>query len=142
LKRLIKKHAEKLRFGLVGVTNTLIDFVILFSLVFVGLPAIASNFISTSVALMFSFFANKKYTFKDIEDTTHKHFALFIVITLVGLWVIQPIIIESVRILIDSTNINLNQKVVLFIGKVLASVASLTWNYLMYQRFVFKKKTS
>ena len=54
-----------------------------------------------------------------------------------GLWVIQPIIIALVSgglsVIIDSDNI------VLLVAKLVASVASLVWNYLFYSRLVFKK---
>lgn len=131
--RLIKKHADKFRFGIVGVANTAIDFGILFSLVALGLPAIVSNFISTSVALVFSFFANKKFTFRHSNKTSARHFATFLVITLFGLWVIQPIIILGVQSFVHG----FSKSLILFIGKLLATIASLIWNYLMYRKFVF-----
>lgn len=155
MEKILKKHAEKFRFGIVGVINTVIDFVILFTLVALGLPAIASNFVSTSVAMVFSFFANKSYTFKETEKNTGKHFVYFLVITLFGLWVIQPIIITGVNLLLgswftDSCMVGLVSDVlgswfkasylVLLIGKVLATIASLIWNYLLYRKFVFKKQ--
>lgn len=136
LKKILKNHAEKIRFGSVGAINTAIDFSILFILVELGLPNIVSNFISTSVALIFSFFANKKFTFKT-DKTTAKHFTGFIIITLFGLWVIQPVIIESVRILMQTSNIN--PRIILLIGKTLATIASLIWNYILYKKFVFIK---
>jgi putative flippase GtrA len=138
IKKLIKKHADKLRFAIVGGLNTLIDFVILFGLVALGLPTIASNFISTSAALTFSFFANKSFTFKDSSATSKKRFAYFLVITLFGLWVIQPIIIEGTRLLLVPQP--LDKRVVLLVGKLLATCATLVWNYLLYRKFVYKKQ--
>ncbi len=155
MKESLKNHAEKIRFVIVGVINTLIDFGILFILVALGLPTIASNFVSTSVAMIFSFFANKSFTFKDTGQKTVKHIALFFIITIFGLWVIQPIIIEGINLILgpwftESCIVGLfgdllgswfkASYLVLFIGKVLATVATLIWNYLMYSRFVFVKK--
>ena len=37
MEALLKKHAEKLRFAIVGGANTALDFAILFFLVFLGL---------------------------------------------------------------------------------------------------------
>ena len=139
MQKLIKKHAEKIRFGLVGVVNTGIDFIILFVLVALGLPTIASNFASTSVALVFSFFANKKFTFKHEGKNTNQQIILFFVITLFGLWVIQPVIIEGVKFIIGSWFTN--KYFILLIGKLFATVASLIWNYLLYRKFVFKNNT-
>lgn len=154
MEKLLKKHAEKIRFGVVGVISTAIDFVILFTLVALGLPAIASNFVSTSVAMVFSFFTNKSFTFKNTDKSTSKHFVYFLVITIIGLWIIQPIIIEGVNLLLgpwftNSCPVKLIGELlgswfkasylVLLIGKGLATVASLVWNYLLYRKFVFKK---
>ena len=125
---------------MVGGLNTLIDFGILFTLVALGLPAIASNFVSTSAAMVFSFFVNKSYTFKDNKKSTGKHVVYFLIITIFGMWVIQPVIIESVTLLLQP--LLKTSFLVLFIGKGLATAASLTWNYLMYRKFVFVKSKS
>ena len=65
MQELIKKHETKLRFGLIGGLNTLLDFGLLFAFSSIlGVPKLFANILSTSVAFVFSFFANKKYTFK------------------------------------------------------------------------------
>lgn len=138
MQELIKKHAEKLRFGLVGIANTALDFAILFILVGLGLNSIASNYISTAVAFIFSFFVNKSFTFQSTSGNVKKQFALFILITAFSLWIIQPIVILSATWLMSG--LDLNESVVLFIAKVLATGASLVWNYIFYSRFVFKKE--
>ena len=137
MRNLIKKHAEKVRFGIVGIAATAIDWGILFTLVALGFPSIPSNYVSTTVAMVFSFFTNKSYTFK-ANNVTKKHVIYFIIITIFGLWVIQPIIIGGVNILLESWL--KASYLVLLIGKGLATIASLTWNYLMYRKFVFVKK--
>ena len=138
IKNLIKKHEDKLRFAIVGGFNTAIDFVILFSLVALGLPTIASNILSTSVALIFSFFANKKFTFKNNNKVNKTQFPIFLIITLFGLWIIQPIIIELTKN-IAGIMLKNNDIIILFIGKALATCVTLVWNYLLYRKFVFKK---
>jgi len=153
LKKLIKKFAEQIRFAVVGIAATAIDWVILFTLVALGSPSIPSNFVSTSVAMVFSFFTNKSFTFK-AKNIAKKRFVYFVIITIIGMWVIQPIIIEGVNMLLgpwftdgalvkwvgDLLGSWFKAKyLVLFIGKGLATAASLTWNYLMYREFVFKQ---
>lgn len=138
MQELIKKHAEKLRFGIVGIANTALDFAILFLLVGLGLDRIPSNFISTAIAFIFSFFVNKSFTFKSTGGNVKKQFALFIIITIISLWVIQPIVIVIVSWLLGP--VGLNSAIVLLIAKLLATVASLVWNYIFYSRFVFKKE--
>ena len=137
MEKLARKHAEKIRFAIVGGTNTAIDFSILFLLVLLGVDKITGNYISTSIALIFSFFANKKFTFKSVGKSSRQDIIKFIIITLFGLWVIQPIIINMVEI--SANPAHLDKFVILFIGKCLATVVTLIWNYLLYSKFVFKK---
>ncbi len=136
-KALVKKHAQKVRFMIVGGANTALDFILLFLFTGLGVDKIVANYFSTGISLIFSFFANKKFTFKHKNFSAKKQFALVIIITLIGLLVIQPIIIwfstSTLAPYITSEPINL------FIAKLIATVASLIWNYLLYSRLVFKK---
>jgi putative flippase GtrA len=133
---LAKKHAEKIKYIIVGLANTAIDFGILFLLVHFGVDKIIANYISTSIALIFSFFVNRSFTFKSTSDNKKKQFLLFIVVTLFGLWVLQPIVITLVSHIISSL---FSSALVLFIAKVIATGVSLVWNYIFYSRIVFKK---
>ena len=133
MKALLKKHESKLRFALVGGTNTAIDFGILFLLHGLGVDKYVANIISTSVAFVFSFFANRSFTFKSKKDA-RKQAIPFIIVTLTGLWILQPIVIWLVLLPLQS----LNQDMALFIAKLGATVVSLVWNYILYSKFVFK----
>jgi putative flippase GtrA len=137
LKKLIKNHSDKIRFILVGGTNTVIDFGILFSLTnFTSLSIFYSNILSTSVALSFSFFANKKFTFKKNSTNSRLQFVRFLAITLVGLWIMLPLIISSTSSIFG--NLLNDNNLILLAGKLFASCFTLIWNYLMYRKFVFK----
>lgn len=138
MKATIKKHAEKIRYVIVGGFNTFLDFLILFVLVGFGLDKIPANYISTTVTMIISFFLNKSFTFESKDGNARKQFALFIIITASGLWIIQPIIITFVTWALAS--LNLPAPVSLFIAKSIATVATLIWNYIWYSRAVFKKK--
>ena len=137
MQELFKKHAQKIRFGIVGAGNTAFDFAVLFLLVFIGVDKIVANYISTGVAFILSFFVNKSFTFKSKGGNVKKQFALFIIITIIGLWVIQPLVIAGITAVLASSS--LNDSIILFIAKIVATVASLIWNYLFYSRLVFKK---
>lgn len=134
----VKNKSEKLRFGLVGAANTLIDFSVLFTLTAIGIPSLISNVFSTSCAFTFSFFANKNFTFK-AKNTSKKQFLLFIVITLFGLWGIQTTVMWIMGNLLGASGLDKN--LVLFISKLFATLASLVWNYSLYSRIVFKQDT-
>jgi putative flippase GtrA len=132
----IKNKDEKTRFIAVGGANTLIDFSLLFIFKSLGLPTISANMLSTTAAFCFSFFANKKYTFKTMNTNIKRELVLFIIVTLFGLWVLQTIVIYFVTLAIGSTLPSLTS---LFIAKLCAIVVSLIWNYTLYSRVVFKR---
>ncbi len=137
MEQLLKKHGDKIRFAIVGGANTVLDFALLFLFTGLGVDKFVANYFSTGISLIFSFFANKSFTFKNKTGNAKKQFAAFLLITIIGLWVIQPIIIwitsMALSPYIQSPEINL------FIAKLVATVASLIWNYLLYSKLVFKK---
>ena len=133
----IKNKTQKTRFIAVGGVNTLLDFGILFALKSLGLPAISANIVSTSAAFCFSFLANKKYTFKTDSTNIKREIVLFFIITLFGLWVLQTIVINVVSYLLSG--LNMPGATTLFVAKLCATIVSLTWNYIMYSRVVFRK---
>lgn len=93
-------------------------------LVNLGWDRIAANTIATGSAFVFSFFMNRTFTFKAKQGNIKKQLFLFVIITLSGLWVIQPIIISLIPNLL--------------IGKVIATGVTLVWNYIFYNKVVFK----
>jgi putative flippase GtrA len=134
-----EKHADKFRFALVGGANTALDFTLLFLFVNLGVDKIVANYFSTGCSLIFSFFANKSFAFKNTTKNAKKQFAIFLLVTITGLWVLQPIIIWAVTSVLESYVTN--QSALLFIAKLIATMASLTWNYVLYSSIVFKKDT-
>lgn len=136
----MKNKAQIGRFAIVGTINTIIDFGLLFSLTFLGLPKLAANTISTSTAFVFSFFANKKYTFKSTSKNIKYEIVSFVIVTLFGLWVLQNAMIWLTTPLIK--NFITNEQISLFVAKLFATAVSLIWNYCLYERIVFRKESS
>ena len=133
----IKNNPQLLRFGIVGGANTALDFGLLFVFKFIGIPVEISNIMSTGLAFIFSFFANKKYTFKTTDTNVIREMLLFVIVTLTGLWGLQTIIIAVLHDPLTAATGNTDMA--LFIAKLVATIASLTWNYLFYSKLVFKK---
>ena len=138
MKDLLAQHAEKFRFALVGGFNTALDFGILFFLTSLGIDKLVANFISTSVAFVFSFFANKTFTFKTTSGNARREFISFMVVTLFGLWILQPLVINGVSALLS--NAHLTNATILLIAKLVATAVSLIWNYFLYSRIVFRSQ--
>lgn len=130
---------KPLRFVLVGIFNTGLDFALMNLFKLVGLPLLAANTLSTGIAMVCSFFLNKKWTFRHAGDNYVREVILFFVFTIIGIWVIQNGVIAIIEALLPS---KLGLPDWLFNNgvKLIASLPSLTWNYLTYDRFVFTKK--
>ena len=133
----MRNKAQLARFGIVGAANTALDFGLLFILKALGLPVEFANIASTTIAFLFSFFANKKYTFKTSGTNVVREMILFVVVTLTGLWVLQTFVI--VLAMPWLTAVTHQTDVALLISKLIATVVSMTWNYLLYTYIVFKK---
>lgn len=135
----IKNQDEKVRFGIVGFLNTAIDFGILLTLRWFGVPAEIANYPSSTAAVIVSFFANKNYTFRSKGANLRREVTLFLTFTLFCAWVLQPITIVIVEALL--TPLALPALVATTIAKVVATIVTLIWNYTTYSRFVFTKES-
>ena len=133
----MKNKSQLIRFGLIGVINTALDFGLLFILKSVGLMATTANIFSTSIAFVFSFFANKKYTFRSSGTHIVREMILFVAVTLFGLWVLQTGVICLV--LPHLSKLLRSSEMGLLVTKLIATAVSMTWNYILYDKLVFKK---
>ncbi len=154
----IKEEGRQVgKFGITGVMNTLIDFSV-FNVAFAvfGLAAIPAHLISTTLAMIFSFIANKTYVFGSQSRRVLVQAALFVLVTAAGLYIIQTGII-SLLLYAWETPLSLGYTIVTAIGldsvlsqefvfnngaKVVATVFSMIWNYLLYRNVVFNDRRS
>lgn len=126
---------KPLRFVLVGLVNTAIDFGLLFALRALGMSVVPANMISTGVALAFSFFANRSFTFGAGGSGNAAWQAVkFLIVTLIGLWALQPLVLLAGAAILPGS---WGSAVVLFVSKIAATIVSMVWNYLLYDRVVF-----
>lgn len=140
MQQLLRKHATKLRFAIIGGINTILDFSVLFLLVNMSsMPYVIANIASVSVAFVFSFFANRKFTFKSNDGNIIRQAILFGVVTLFGLWVIQSVVIVIITALLAQFGVVDNLS--LLISKLVATVVSLVWNFVLYSKIVFKNSS-
>ena len=130
--------SEKIRFGLVGVVNTAVDFALLNILVSLfGVPPVAANIVSTTAAMGVSFGLNKRAVFRANAKTRMRQLVVFFAITLTGIWLVQGGVLAAVLYLIGP--LGLQQTVALNSAKFAGICVGLVWNYLWYSRVVFKK---
>jgi len=118
------------RFSLVGIANTLIDFLI-FTLFngFIGLNYIGSQIIGYSFGVVNSFVLNKKWTFSTTKSNkkTKNELFQFIVVNLISLL----ITLITMNFLIKSLNINV------YISKIIVTFVAQISNFLSYKLWVF-----
>lgn len=132
-----QKLGKLIRFALVGSFNTLLDFALLFLFVYaLGLNQYLGNVLSTGICLIISFLLNRKWTFRSDGDQ-RRQFVLFLVVTLIGLWGVQTALIWLVEQLLGGW---LEGPLLLGVAKLVATAGSLIWNYLLYDRVVFKEQ--
>lgn len=133
------KQSKKVRFGLVGIVNTTVDFSILnlLSIVF-GWALVPANILSATCAMIVSFTLNKTKVFQDSGDNHIKQLVLFLTVTLIGIWFIQTSVMywshEFLVSLVDLPN-----PLLLNISKIIGIAVGMVWNYTWYSRIIFKK---
>jgi putative flippase GtrA len=140
------RHRTVIMFALIGAVNTLVDISIYATLQAGGMPILPANIISTSAALLLSFGLNKKFSFRS-DRKIRQSLPLFIGVTLVGLWALQPLVIYGSLAILEwqpissvlSGAFGSNETVPAVIGKLIATGASMAWNYLLYQKLVFRQ---
>jgi putative flippase GtrA len=123
------------RFSLVGIANTLIDFLV-FTLLhgFIGLNYIASQTMGYSFGIANSFVLNKKWTFSRINSnkkTSHELFQ-FIIVNLISL----AITLMAMNFLVKSLNMNV------YISKIIVTLIAQITNFLAYKLWVFNQMPS
>jgi putative flippase GtrA len=131
-------------FTSIGIFNTLFDIVLYILILNLTHSIIIANILATSAALVGSYLLNSKLTFKSKKWTAHT-FLLFVVVTVFGLWVIQTGCIYGLNHLIhyvpehDWQKFGGLQKLAKqLIPKLLATSVTLVWNYLWYNKVIFK----
>jgi putative flippase GtrA len=115
----------------------------------IGLTLVQSNIISTSIAMGFSFLANKHVVFQQEHGSSAKQAVVFLAVTAFGLYVLQT---GTIKLLTDVWlgPVTLGLAVSHGLGiighdqflakngaKAIATLVSLTWNYIMYKKVVF-----
>lgn len=139
------------RFGMIGIFNTLVDFAIFNALSGkkIGWGKLKSNTVSTTVAMICSFVLNRNYVFSGHGDPLIQ-IILFFGITAFGLYVLQNGVIylftqvwswpgKLTSRLIDAFHLPFENDLVLKnSAKIIGTVLSLVWNYLLYSKVVFR----
>lgn len=79
--------AQIMKFGVVGILATLLDYVVMIVLTEVfGVPPVASSTISFSISVVFNYLASMRYVFSHREGMSRRcEFIIFLVLSIIGL---------------------------------------------------------
>ena len=120
-----------MKFAIIGVINAIIDMSIYWSLTRkLYIFKIIANILSFLIANLFSFFANRSITFKNIEKISLKKYIKFLSITVISLVISSFCLFISIK-LIESPDADIY-------GKIAGIVLGAVWNFIMYKNNVFK----
>jgi putative flippase GtrA len=141
------------KFGIVGMVNTALDFLLYNVLHFAfGLGLIQANIISTTVAMICSFFMNKRLVFRHQHKIAVRQAIIFFATTAFGLYVLQTGVIalltaiwpQPLEVMVAAVHLSglhqlLSDTFVINNGaKAAATVVSMAWNFIIYKKVVFK----
>ena len=118
-----------IKFGLIGVLNTLINWILFILLNSFGVYYIISNVIAYSISTLNSYLWNSKWVFKYNEDNVKETSFKFIVLNIIGL-TLNTIILY---LLVDIIGLNKLISLVITTGIVMIL------NYFINKLWVFKK---
>lgn len=151
--KLIKNR--KIRFGLVGIGNTLFNFLILNIMFFIfGQTKLVSSIIATLCAVCVSFFLNRNFVFRHHGRSIWQP-VMFVVVTLSGVLLVQNSafilfswLLTDYSAIVSSqihtvTGISISKEFLdINVSNALASLVVMLWNYNGYRLFVFTNKAN
>lgn len=132
----MKKYADLckqlIKFGIVGVISTLLDYglMVLFTEVF-GIYYLLSSTLSYAVSLVFNYAASMKYVFRGKEDMNKvKEFVIFTVLCLMGMGLNQLVL----WLIVEKIGISY------MISKIFATAVVMVWNFVTRKLFLEEKE--
>jgi putative flippase GtrA len=143
-----KRDRKVIMFAAIGIFNTLFDMALYVLVQYLTGSIIIANIVATSAALIGSYLLNSKLTFK-AKKWTAKSFILFVVVTIFGLWVLQTGVIYLLTPLVGIIPEvlwrlfgPLEDIVKILAPKVAATAVTVVWNFLWYNKVIFKDKNA
>jgi len=118
-----------IRWGLVGITTTLIDYLLFISLYGLIKSVFIANLISATVATCINYLAHHRWTFR--SEQNHSRSGLKYLLNLIFWWLVSTTVI---KLLVDA---GIDPR----IAKLVPLVLIVPVNYFVLNHLVFKKKT-
>lgn len=122
---------QLVKYNMVGVVNTLVDFVVYQLLTFLGLHYGIAQCISYGCGILNSYFFNSRWTFQKDSGRNREEFAAFVAVNLVSM----GLSVLLLKFCYDTLNIQSN-----LISKAIVTPVVMLVNFSGSKLFVFKNK--
>ncbi|MCI8699814.1 MAG: GtrA family protein [Clostridia bacterium] len=133
MKELIKKYKEVIRYLVIGILTTVINYIVFAILVNnVKIEMHTSNIIAWIVSVIFAYFTNKLFVF---ESKSFKLNTLIKEITSFTISRIFSLLLEETILYIFVNLLNMNKLVI----KLIANILVIILNYILSKFIIFKK---
>jgi putative flippase GtrA len=148
------------KFGLVGIINTLLDYILFIALTKIFSIPLSSVWMakvaSGSVAMCNSFYLNRRWVFNSSDRNVRSQAVRFLLVTLIGVFGIQTGLVQFFSSVFSwpgefgytiahqlgiaqlAPAIITREFTIKTVAFGLATLASMTWNFVMYKKVVFK----
>ena len=143
-----------IRFLLVGASNALLHFSVLNICFFIlNQTKITSSIIATIFALIYSFFLNRSYVFRNKENVKFKKQAIrFTSATIFGMLFIHNFVFALITWYLEGSGANVSiylqsifqnkltiDFIIINLATIIGAIFAMVWNYNIYRFFVFKE---
>lgn len=130
--KLKKLLAQAVKFGLVGVLNTVIDYAVYSGLLFIPFFKryyVLAQAVGYAAGLCNSLVLNKRWTFAQREAMTKVQLLLFLAVNLAAL------LVSTLVLVLTQETLGMNP----YLGKIVATVFSMAVNFIGNKLIVFRK---
>ncbi len=129
-KSFLSTFIQFFKFGVVGLSNTLISYTVYSALVFVGVYYLIASVISFVVSVLNSFFWNNKYVFKEQKGERHILKSLVRTFAAYGL---TGLILNNIMLFILVDKINLSK----YLAPLLCLIITIPLNFILNKFWAF-----
>ena len=121
------------KFGMVGVSALAIESLIIFTLNYAGIPAKTSRLISLPIAILYTWYLNRNFTFNNKDRNKIKQLSIYYFYMLCGFVINYSVYLFILRVLGEET-------IFVLIAISFGSLSSMTFNFLTSNFLIFKEK--
>lgn len=125
----MEKVKEFISYGIVGVMTTLVNYIVYFICLKIGISWLISNSLAWMVAVIFAYFSNRKVVFHSSNDMKKECIEFF------GLR-FMTLIVENLLLAICIDGLSISN----LVSKILVSVITVFANYFLCKSHIFSKK--